>query len=98
MQPLGDGWWLKRPKEEGADIPALERLIGQSAYRGRQQYLAKKKGTSVPRSKRQNTSASSAVTNLNLGKREIPTHTRVSERVQSRPPSSNIMVEKDYKG
>jgi hypothetical protein len=92
LQPLGDGWWLKRPKEEGADIPALERLIGQSAYRGRQQYLAKKKGTSVPRSKRQNTSASSAVTNLNLGKREIPTHTRVSERVQSRPPSSNITV------
>ena len=92
LQPLGDGWWLKRPKEEGADIPALERLIGQSAYRGRQQYLAKKKGSSIPRSKRQNTSASSAVTNLNLGKREIPTHTRVSERVQSRPPSSNITV------
>ena len=92
LQPLGDGWWLKRPKEEGADIPALERLIGQSAYRGRQQYLAKKKGSSIPRSKRQNTSASSAVTNLNLGKREIPTHTRVSERVQSRPPSSNIAV------
>ena len=35
LQPLGEGWWLKRPKEEGSEVPALERLIGAVAYRGR---------------------------------------------------------------
>jgi len=92
LQPLGEGWWLKRPKEEGADIPALERLIGQPAYRGRQQQRAKKSSSTAPKragSSRQNPRT---VTDVNLGNRGIPTNTRVSERVQSRPPSSNVVV------
>ena len=92
LQPLGEGWWLKRPKEEGADIPALERLIGQPAYRGRQQQRAKKSSSTAPKragSSRQNPRT---VTDVNLGNRGIPTNTRVSERVQSRPTSSNVVV------
>ena len=29
MQNLSPGWWLKRPKEEGSDVPAMERLVGR---------------------------------------------------------------------
>ena len=35
MLNLSPGWWLKRPKEEGAEIPAMERLIGPLHTRGR---------------------------------------------------------------
>ena len=86
LQPLGDGWWLKRPKEEGAEVPALERLIGQAAYRGRQQYVAKKKGKAISQTVRTKPTKAAVVTEINLDKRGIPTHTRVSERVQSRRP------------
>lgn len=86
LQPLGDGWWLKRPKEEGAEVPALERLIGQAAYRGRQQYVAKKKGKAISQTVRTKPTTAAVVTEINLDKRGIPTHTRVSERVQSRRP------------
>jgi hypothetical protein len=86
LQPLGDGWWLKRPKEEGAEVPALERLIGPAAYRGRQQYVAKKKGKAISQTVRTKPTTAAVVTEINLDKRGIPTHTRVSERVQSRRP------------
>ena len=43
-KPLGEGWWLKRPKEDGAEIPALERLVGKVAYRGRPAYIDRKQG------------------------------------------------------
>ena len=86
LQPLGDGWWLKRPKEEGAEVPALERLIGQAAYRGRQQYVAKKKGKAISQTVRTKPTTAAVVTEINLDKRGIPTHTRVSERVQTRRP------------
>ena len=86
LQPLGDGWWLKRPKEEDAEVPALERLIGQAAYRGRQQYVAKKKGKAISQTVRTKPTKAAVVTEINLDKRGIPTHTRVSERVQSRRP------------
>ena len=86
LQPLGDGWWLKRPKEEGAEVPALERLIGQAAYRGRQQYVAKKKGKAISQTVRTKPTTAAVVTEINLNKRGIPTHTRVSERVQTRRP------------
>ena len=39
MSNLSPGWWLKRPKEEGADVPAMERLVGPVAYRGRSQKI-----------------------------------------------------------
>ena len=84
LQPLGDGWWLKRPKEEGAEVPVLERLIGQAAYRGRQQYVAKKKGKVISQTVRTKPTRAAVVTDINLDKRGIPTHTRVSERVQTR--------------
>ena len=86
LQPLGDGWWLKRPKEEGAEVPVLERLIGQAAYRGRQQYVAKKKGKAISQTVRTKPTTAAVVTEINLDKRGIPTHTRVSERVQTRRP------------
>lgn len=86
LQPLGDGWWLKRPKEEGAEVPVLERLIGQAAYRGRQQYVAKKKGKAISQMVRTKPTTAAVVTEINLDKRGIPTHTRVSERVQTRRP------------
>ena len=42
LSVLSSGWWLKRPKEEDGDMPALERLIGPVAYRGRQTMVQKK--------------------------------------------------------
>jgi hypothetical protein len=87
LQPLGEGWWLKRPKEEGAEIPALERLIGPVAYRGRQNYIQNKSGKTKNRalgSKTQNR----AVSDINLERRGIPTNTRVSERSYGRNPSN----------
>ena len=44
LQNLTPGWWLKRPKEEGAEIPAMERMVGPVAYRGRSQFIQRKSG------------------------------------------------------
>ncbi|MCH2644594.1 MAG: hypothetical protein MKZ54_04750 [Candidatus Poseidoniaceae archaeon] len=78
LSVLSSGWWLKRPKEEDGDMPALERLIGPVAYRGRQTMVQKKtttlnKSTSIGPSK-------TPVSELNLSKRNVPTHTFASER------------------
>tara|TARA_B100001093_G_scaffold2499_3_gene2490 strand:- start:32160 stop:35318 length:3159 start_codon:yes stop_codon:yes gene_type:complete len=93
LQPLGEGWWLKRPKEEGAEIPALERLIGAVAYRGRPQYIAKKSGKASAKG-RPVSSKSRSVAEINLSQRGIPTNTRVSERPNRKKssPNSNITV------
>ena len=80
LQPLGEGWWLKRPKEEGAEIPVLERLIGPVAYRGRQQYIQKKSGRPTPSKASSRPGQKRNVSNMNLGSRGIPQNTRVSER------------------
>ena len=42
LQNLSPGWWLKRPKEVGSDVPAMERLVGPVAYRGRAQLIQRK--------------------------------------------------------
>ena len=92
LQPLGDGWWLKRPKEEGADIPVLERLIGKVAYRGRPSYIDRKNGIGA-RPTGQIPSKSKPVHTLDLKKRGIPTNTRVSERNSTKPkfqPQSKV--------
>ena len=78
LSVLSSGWWLKRPKEEDGDMPALERLIGPVAYRGRQTMVQKKtttlnKSTSIGPRK-------TPVSELNLSKRNVPTHTIASER------------------
>ncbi len=78
LSVLSSGWWLKRPKEEDGDMPALERLIGPVAYRGRQTMVQKKtttlnRSTSIGPSK-------TPVSELNLSKRNVPTHTIASER------------------
>ena len=78
LSVLSSGWWLKRPKEEDGDMPALERLIGPVAYRGRQTMVQKKtttlnKSTSIGPSK-------TPVSELNLSKRNVPRHTIASER------------------
>ena len=44
MQNLAPGWWLKRPKEEGSETQAMERLVGPVAYRGRNQHIQRKQG------------------------------------------------------
>ena len=75
---LSTGWWLKRPKEEGADMPALERLVGPVAYRGRQT-MVQKKTTSLNKST-VSKSNRTPVADLNLSKRNVPTHTIASER------------------
>ncbi|MEC8312574.1 MAG: tetratricopeptide repeat protein [Candidatus Thermoplasmatota archaeon] len=84
LKPLGEGWWLKRPKEEGAETPALERLVGKVAYRGRPSYIDRKKGVGA-RPTGQMPSKSRPVHTLDLGKRGIPTNTRVSERNSAKP-------------
>ena len=88
LQPLGEGWWLKRPKEEGAEIPALERLIGPVAYRGRQNYIQNKSGT-TPKQKTGSRPDKRSVSDLNLQQRGIPTNTRVSERSLRMNPSNS---------
>ena len=92
LQPLGEGWWLKRPKEDGADVPALERLIGAVAYRGRPQYIQKKTGKQSSRVG-SNKAKNRPVSEINLDQRGIPTNTRISERSRRHPgPSSTVNV------
>ncbi len=88
LLPLGEGWWLKRPKEEGAEVPALERLIGPAAYRGRQQYIERKKGkASRPRGRV--SGSSKPVSRLNLDAKNIPVNTIRSERKLGRSLSED---------
>ena len=75
---LSSGWWLKRPKEEDSDTPALERLVGYVAYRGRQT-MVQRKTTSLNRSTSIGPSRT-RVSDLNLSNRNVPTHTIASER------------------
>ena len=99
LQPLGEGWWLKRPKEEGSEIPALERLIGPVAYRGRPSYIEKKSGKNlrptgiIPSEPR-------PVHTLDLGSRGIPMNTRRSERRSQIPqnrPNATVRDRKNLK-
>jgi hypothetical protein len=82
MVCLSSGWWLKRPKEEGAEIPAMERLVGPVAYRGRTQMIQRKTGTI---SKQSRVSPKRGIMHSNLTKRGIPHNTIRSER--SKPTS-----------
>ena len=81
MQNLSPGWWLKRPKEEGSDVPAMERLVGPVAYRGRAQQIQRKSGRAAKplgrsRGKRD-------IMSTNLSRKGIPHNTIRSEK-QSR--------------
>ena len=81
MQNLSPGWWLKRPKEEGSDVPAMERLVGPVAYRGRTQQIQRKSGRAAKplgRSRGQR-----EIMSTNLSRKGIPHNTIRSER-QSR--------------
>jgi hypothetical protein len=92
LQPLGEGWWLKRPKEDGSDIPALERLIGPVAYRGRLSYIDRKSGknsrpSGIIRSKPKSPHK------LDLGSRDVPMNTIKSERRSNHPKSTpNVRI------
>lgn len=81
-QNLSNGWWLKRPKESGAEIPVLERLIGPVAYRGRSQMIQRKTGK-IMRSHNKKTGRQpmSQVGRIN---RQIPMNTIRSERTPPR--------------
>ena len=83
-KPLGEGWWLKRPKEEGSEKPALERLVGMVAYRGRPSYIDRKSGVGA-RPTGQIPGKSRPAHTLDLSSRGIPTNTRISERKSNLP-------------
>ena len=78
LQNLGSGWWLKRPKEEGADVPAMERLIGPVAYRGRPMMIQRKTGRAARPTGRG--SSRKEITKTDMSRRNIPHNTRISER------------------
>jgi hypothetical protein len=81
MGNLSPGWWMKRPKEEGADLPAMERLVGPVAYRGRNQMIQRKSGRAARPMGRTNRPREIMATNLQ--RKGIPHNTIRSER-QSR--------------
>lgn len=76
-KPLGKGWWLKR-ENDGDGTPALERLIGPSAYRGRAAagQVKQRLGGGMAAGKARKIS----VADLDLGNRGVPMNTRRSER------------------
>lgn len=81
MQNLTPGWWLKRPKEVGSEIPAMERLVGPVAYRGRSQIIDRKSGRAarpVGRSRNKK-----GIMSSELNRKGIPHNTIRSEK-QSR--------------
>jgi hypothetical protein len=78
IQKLTAGWWLKRPKEDGTDAPAMERLVGPVAYRGRPQMLQRKMGIGGRRTGRGGRKKS--VMDTELTQKGIPHNTIVSER------------------
>ena len=96
LQPLGEGWWLKRPKEEGSEIPALERLIGPVAYRGRLSYIEKKSGKNLRHTGIIPGQPKPAHT-LDLGSRGIPMNTRKSERRSQIPQNRPNVTVRDRK-
>ena len=81
MGNLSPGWWLKRPKEDGADVPAMERLVGPVAYRGRNQMIQRKSGRAGRPMGR--TNRPREIMSTNLQRKGIPHNTIRSER-QSR--------------
>ena len=86
MQNLSPGWWLKRPKEEGSETKAMERLVGPVAYRGRSQHIQRKLGKAarpLGRSK-----GPRSIMSTDLGRKGIPHNTIRSER-QSRATRNN---------
>jgi hypothetical protein len=76
-KPLGKGWWLKREDTAGPE-PALERLIGPSAYRGRTAAVQVK--GRLGGSMATGVTKKISVADLDLGGRGIPSNTRRSER------------------
>ena len=86
MQNLAPGWWLKRPKEEGSETQAMERLVGPVAYRGRSQHIQRKLGKAAKplgRSK-----GPRGIMSTDLGRKGIPHNTIRSEK-QSRATRNN---------
>ena len=81
-QNLSNGWWLKRPKESGAEIPVLERLIGPVAYRGRSQMIQRKTGK-IMRSHNKKTGRQ-PMSQVGRSNRQIPMNTIRSERTPPR--------------
>ena len=88
LQNLTPGWWLKRPKEVGAEEAAMERLVGPVAYRGRQQLIQRKSGKSGRPVGRSGTRKDIMSTDLN--RKGIPHNTIRSEKqmksVGGQPP------------
>ena len=78
MTNLSPGWWLKRPKEEGSEVPAMERLVGPVAYRGRSQLIQRKLGRAgKPLGRSQ---SRTNIMSTDLRRRGIPHNTIISEK------------------
>ena len=75
---LSPGWWLKRPKEHGSDIPAMERLVGPVAYRGRSQLIQRKLGRAGKPLGRARSKTN--IMSTDLKRRGIPHNTIISEK------------------
>ncbi|MBT4067054.1 MAG: tetratricopeptide repeat protein [Euryarchaeota archaeon] len=81
MQNLTPGWWLKRPKEVGSEVPAMERLVGPVAYRGRSQVISRKSGRAArPMGRSRN---QTEIMSSELQRKGVPHNTIRSEK-QSR--------------
>jgi len=87
-QNLSSGWWLKRPKEEGSDVPAMERLIGPVAYRGRTMLIQRKTGTAGRPTGRG--PSRKEIQKTDMRKRNIPHNTRRSERTDTASYSGGV--------
>ena len=77
-QNLSPGWWLKRPKEVGSEVPAMERLVGQVAYRGRSQLIQRKSGKAGKPTGRSRTKSN--IMSSDLTRKGIPHNTIRSEK------------------
>lgn len=77
-QNLSPGWWLKRPKEVGSEVPAMERLVGPVAYRGRSQLIQRKSGKAGKPTGRSRTKSN--IMSSDLTRKGIPHNTIRSEK------------------
>jgi len=84
FSPLTAGWWDERPKDADSDKPALQRLIGPPAYRGRQQMIERKLGISSNVS-RLGRSSRMPMTKTDMSGKGIPHNTIRSEKKRPGP-------------
>ena len=87
---LTPGWWEKRPKDSDSEQPALQRLIGPPAYRGRQQMVDRKLGISSSVSRLSGGKGGRMpMSKTDMSNRGIPHNTIRSEKKRPAPRSKS---------